>query len=170
MITRNKTILTITSLTSIIATYLTIKTISKYGVKGTLRYIWEGDHLPPHIRDAVDKLDEIELKMKKQMKRKLEKIETMIEVAKLNSVDGGEANDKVDDESTLLLSSTLPTLSKDLSMISYTLDQLAASVDSVQTYGEIDLKKSKKELSASIVQMMEKVDTYLKLCGVTYVV
>ena len=25
-----------------------------------MRYIWEGDHLPPHIRDAVDTLDDVD--------------------------------------------------------------------------------------------------------------
>mmetsp|Transcript_1540 Transcript_1540/g.2208 ORF Transcript_1540/g.2208 Transcript_1540/m.2208 type:complete len:202 (+) Transcript_1540:46-651(+) len=185
------TTITITTITAVAATYALSKVISSCGgIGGTLRYIWEGDHLPPHIREAVDALDDLEyIKLVKQ-KKKLDKVEIMVEVARLNSVDDGEEEgcDSGDGNSATMITdekhemqnqpqgqssksksplsqTPTPALSKDLSMLSYTLDKLAAEIDSVQSCGDADVKRRKKEISKAIVKMMEKVDGYLKECG-----
>ena len=148
------------TITTIVTTYYLTKSIRNYGIAGTLRYIWEGDHLSPEIRDAVDTLEEVELKLKKQ-KKKLDKVEIMIEVERLNSVDGvSDGSDSINQLEPSV------TLSKDLTMLSYTLDKIAAEIDSVQSYGDVDVKRRKKENSSTLVSMMEKVDRFLKECGI----
>lgn len=171
---------TITTLGTI-TIYLLSKPISKYGLSGCLRYVWEGDHLPPHVRDAFDELDKVEYKQLKKERKRLEKIEVTIQLAKLNSVDSGmEGNDKkssasssadstvVEGDETLndILAQT-PTLTKDLAGLSYSLDVLASTVDSVGSHGNVDVKARKKVLSNALVQMMERVDSFLKECGVS---
>jgi len=62
--------------------------------------------------------------------------------------------------------SQAPSLSTDLSVLSYSLDKLAADVDTVQSHGDDDVRKRKKDLSKKIVQMMNVVDGFMKDCGV----
>ena len=159
-----KTTLTITTIAT---TYFLTKSIRNYGLSGTLRYIWEGDHLPPEIRDAVDTLEDVELKLKKQTK-KLEKVEVMIELGRLNSVDvsSTSANNSTDRSDNGNQLSPSVALSKDLTMLSYTLDKIAADIDSVPSHGDADVKRRKKANSRKLVSMMEKVDGFLKECGI----
>jgi len=173
--------LTLTTLSTIITTYYLGKSIHKYGLNGTLRLIWEGDHLTPDVREAVDMLDSLGSKIKKN-KKKLEKIEVMVEVEKLNSVDDGQSsnnnyknnndndgdsnsNNIVEDSITTSLTPS-PLLSKELSMLSYTLDKLAADIDSVKSCNDIEVKRRKKEFSKMLVSMMEVVDSFFKECGI----
>ena len=166
------TAVTLTAITTIGTTYL----VSKYGLSGALRYIWEGDHLPPHIREAIDILDDVEIRLKKQ-KKKLDKVEMVVEVARLNSVDSvddsnaDDTNDADNEhaktkQNVQVLSNVSPLLSKDLSMLSYTLDKLASEIDSVQSSGDVDVKRRKKEMSGVLVSMMERIDGFLKECGI----
>jgi hypothetical protein len=74
------------SITAILTTYIISKPLSKYGLSGTLRLVWEGDHLPSHIRASIDKLLAIEGNIKKE-KKKINTLSVTIETAKLNSVD-----------------------------------------------------------------------------------
>ena len=88
-------IVTTAAAAAIATTYLLTKPlISKYGLSGTVRLIWEGDHLPPHIRECVDKLQDIEMKLKKE-KRSMNRIKVVIETAKLNSVDHDDENEHI---------------------------------------------------------------------------
>ena len=173
--------LTLTTFTTIVTTYYLSKSIHKYGLNGTLRLIWEGDHLTPDVREAVDMLDSLGSKIKKN-KKKLEKIEVMVEVEKLNSVDDGQSsnnnyknnndndgdsnsNNIMEDSITTSLNPS-PLLSKELSMLSYTLDKLAADIDSVKSCNDIEVKRRKKEFSKMLVSMMEVLDSFLKECGI----
>mmetsp|Transcript_8941 Transcript_8941/g.13521 ORF Transcript_8941/g.13521 Transcript_8941/m.13521 type:complete len:203 (-) Transcript_8941:136-744(-) len=84
---QNISLATITlSITAILTTYIISKPLSKYGLSGTLRLVWEGDHLPSHIRVSIDQLKAIEGKIKKE-KKKINTLSVTIETAKLNSVD-----------------------------------------------------------------------------------
>jgi hypothetical protein len=185
--------LTIIATTTIATTYFLSKSIYKYGLNGTIRLIWEGDHLPPEIREAVDILDDIGKKLKKNQK-KLENVEIMVEVEKLNSVDvvngshcsggsnvgdDGNNNDGINNtgsktagtstsssDTRIITICPSASLSKQLSMLSYTLDKLAADTDSVKSYNDTHVKSRKREYSAAIVKMMEKVDGFLKECGI----
>uniref|UniRef100_A0A7S2U8C1 BAG domain-containing protein n=1 Tax=Attheya septentrionalis TaxID=420275 RepID=A0A7S2U8C1_9STRA len=124
----------------------TQRMISKYGVDGTLRLIWEGDHLKPEIREAMDNLDTLEFKKIAKSERKLEGMEVTVETARLNSID-----------ETIL--ETLPVqLKKQLAMLSSQLDALAADVDSIQSNGDAEVKRRKKYLSVKLVEMMERAD------------
>jgi hypothetical protein len=210
----NATTITITTTTILaaISTYIATKSISKYGIQGTLRYIWEGDHLSPHIRHEMDTLASIQSKMIQQ-KKKLNRVSVTIETAKLNSVDeiieegekdekdlegssssspndsngvgGGTLHPTSEDETGASTStsvskgeqpsthmirhyilSQVPSLSKDLGMLSYKLDQLAAEVDAVQSHGDEDVKRQKKELSQKLVEMMGSCDGFMVECGV----
>ncbi len=141
-----------------------MKTVSRYGISGALRYVWEGDHLPPHIREVMLVLDKIKVKQRKLQKR-LTDIEIMIEMAKLNSVDGEDSDEAVNagrnfDEYNL--NTQMPTLSKDLSILSNDLDILASDIDAVHSYGDFDIRRKKKELSTLTVGMMDTLDSFLK--------
>ena len=168
------------TLTTIVTTYTVSKLVSKYGFNGTLRYIWEGDHLPPHIRDAVDTLDDVEDQLNSSIQKKLKKVDVMMEVARLNSVDGGSNNidnkSEKDDNDTqkemdsekkgrMMISDPPAPLIKDLGILSHKLDKLASEVDSVQSCNDAELKTRKKELSSRTVRLMDKVDEYIEECG-----
>ena len=194
------------TMTTLASTYLITKAISKYGVSGTLRLLWEGDHIPPHIRDAINSLDDLANRAIPKQARKLDKVDCIIQLAKLNSVDDenydSDAYYDIDDESaitnnTIASASTsatanssnistssssntttssrrrhyiiaqTPQLTKDLSGLSYNLDKLAAEVDAVQSHGDSEVKRRKKELSTLLVKMMERVDGFMVECGVT---
>lgn len=171
---------TVVSLVSIsIATLATTYLVSKYGVSGTLRYIWEGDHLPSEIRDELEKLESIQSKLRAQ-KKIINRITVLIETAKLNSVDeiiereeespvesdaSGDDSSNQDVKRHYILSQ-VPSLSKDLGMLSYNLDSLAAKVDSVQSHDNEDVKKQKKDLSRKLVDMMKVCDGFMIDCGV----
>lgn len=167
--------LTVAATTAIATAYFLTKSVYKYGLNGTIRLIWEGDHLPPQIREAVDILDDISKKLKKN-KKKLENAEIMVEVEKLNSVDVVNGSQNNDDGNTcsstgggdkkIITICPSTSLSKQLSMLSYTLDKLAADIDSINSYNDTHVKSRKKEYSATVVKMMERVDGFLKECGI----
>ena len=161
----------------------------KYGgLDGLLRLIWEGDHLPPHIRMSVELLDEISEKYIGKETRRLQKIEVSIQAAKMNSVDHeyetlvmdpshmGPSSSSSAAESTgmnqdeypkyYILAQT-PTLKKELSLLSQNLDKIAAKVDEIPSYNDIHVKSQKKKISKCIVDMMETADRYIHECGVS---
>ena len=92
--------------------------------------------------------------MPREMNR-LEQVEISIETARLNSVDGSD--DQILEQ--------YPQIKKDLSMVSYRLDKVAAEVDSVQSHGNVEVKRRKKYLSNKLVCMMERADSLIALCG-----
>lgn len=151
------------------------RSISKYGLAGTVRLIWEGDHLPPHVRESMDTLDELEGASIPKEENVLEQIEVTVETARLNSVDGpaspaknaGSAEEvgdsTVDAGKNDEILSQYPHLRKDISTLSYRLDKLAATADSVQSHGNVEVKQRKKQLSSILVKMMERTDALMKL-------
>jgi hypothetical protein len=143
------------SVTAAIATYYLSKAVSKYGAKGFVRLIWEGDHLEPTTREAWDALDGLEANALPREEKRLEKLEIAVETARLNSVDGSD--DQILEQ--------YPQIKRDLSMVSYRLDKVAAEVDSVQSHGNVEVKRRKKHLSNTIVYMMERADSLIALCG-----
>ena len=143
------------SVTAAFVTYYLSKAISKYGAKGFVRLVWEGDHLEPNIREAWDALDGLEANAVPREMNRLEQVEIAIETARLNSVDGSD--DQILEQ--------YPQIKKDLSMVSYRLDKVAAEVDSVQSHGNVEVKRRKKYLSNKLVCMMERADSLIALCG-----
>lgn len=168
----NKPATIVISITAIVVTSVALKSIAKYGLRGTLNYIWIGDHLTPDIRESTDTLEHIEFKcIPKELKR-LNKLEIVISTATLNSVDEGEMkndemgmNHEKDTNNAYYMYSQIPSLSKDLGTLSYNLDKLAADVDAVQSHGNDSVKAKKKELSNRIVKMMNTVDDLIETCG-----
>jgi len=182
------------SITAILTTYIISKPLSKYGLSGTLRLVWEGDHLPSHIRVSIDKLLAIEGKIKKE-KKKINTLSVTIETAKLNSVDEIVSQDKYDEEKEEeeqeeeekdyeiigdttrneshvppppkrhYILSQVPSLMTDLSRLSYVLDKFAAELDQVSSHGDAEVKRRKKELSKKVVDMMEVCDGFIQECG-----
>ena len=107
----------------------------------------------------------------------MNRIETTIQTAKLNSVDDEIVDIHIPTSSTSssgegqtsqkhYILSQVPSLTTDLSTLSYTLDKLAAEVDSVQSHGDEDVRRRKKELSTKLVDMMGVCDGFIKECGV----
>jgi hypothetical protein len=168
----NKPVTIVISITAIVVTSAALKSIAKYGWKGTFRYIWIGDHLTPDVRESTDALEHIELKcIPKELKR-LNKLEIVISTASLNSVDEGEMkkdemgmNQEEDRNNAYYMYAQIPSLSKDLGTLSYNLDKLAANVDAVQSYGNETVRRKKKDLSNRIVKMMNSVDFLIETCG-----
>lgn len=168
----NKTTKIVLSITAAAISVAALKSIKKYGLEGTLRYIWIGDHLTPAMREVTDTLEHIELKCIPKECKRLHKLEIIISTAKLNSVDEGEIrpndmDDKKDEDTNneYYMYSQIPSLSKDLATLSYNLDKLAADIDSVQSHGNNTVKTKKKELSNVIVNMMNTVDALIQTCG-----
>lgn len=142
--------------------------ISKYGVQGALRYIWEGDHHPPEIREAIDELDEIEEMQIPKILSKIDKIQVIIQTAYLNSVDI-DTNTPSTIQKKEILNSLPPqsfsNLKKKIAMASHELDRIAADIDSIRSYGNAELKSQKKNFSSLIVSLMKPVDEYMDLCS-----
>mmetsp|Transcript_28378 Transcript_28378/g.33613 ORF Transcript_28378/g.33613 Transcript_28378/m.33613 type:complete len:220 (-) Transcript_28378:276-935(-) len=81
------------TITTIASSYYITRKISQYGLTGSLRLLWEGDHLPPNIRNAIDALDDLSERKIPKQGRKLDKIDCTIQLAKLNSVDDDDDDD-----------------------------------------------------------------------------
>lgn len=146
---------TVVALASVIGTCVTTKLILSYGFGGLLRLIWEGDHLSPDVREAIDALDDLEKRQLSKRKRELKHLRVKIERAKLDSVDGGlenESNDKFlsdkdghSGSSVNVIMLQFPMLKKDLSLLSHNLDNLVFAIDSVRSHGDSDVKEKKKK-------------------------
>ncbi len=146
---------------------------SHRGINGILRYIWVGDHLPPLIREAMDKLDTVEERMT-MAEVQLETIEILIERTLLESVDGPTASstelndqdqtkkgdpsetDRYDLQKHLFQQH--PELKKDIALFSNLLDEMAASIDAINSQSDEEVKRRKKGLSNKIVNLMNELD------------
>lgn len=140
------------------AVYLFVPLVSEYGWEGALRYIWEGDAFPHHIRKYLDSLEDGEASLDAAGKT-LTELEEGLERARLDSVDGSEA------------SSILPLweknifrmdLRKQLAKLSYDLDNIAANLDNIISEELGDVKIKKKKLSKQVVQYMERADCLIQ--------
>lgn len=171
---------TILTTTLLIYKHKTIKTYYKEhrGYKGLLRYIWVGDYLPPKLRQSMDKLDQVEIRITKSDEQ-LEQIEVLIERARLESVDGSTTNigtrddegtsiqqkqsqsinDKItQEELTNRLFQQYPKLRTKIGIFSNKLDTLAACIDDIKSHSDDEVKTRKKYLSNRIVELMNGLD------------
>lgn len=134
-----------------------------------LRYIWIGDFLPPHIREAMDKLDNVSERMIKA-ELQLEEIEILIGRVELESVDGpkllpeqdsNNAADTVDNKEDFKkqLFQRYPELRTKIGLFSSSLDKLAYTIDSINSHRDADVKTRKKQLSNKIVELMNTLDS-----------
>jgi hypothetical protein len=119
----------------------------------------------------MDELDELEYSKLPQQERLLEQLELEIEVASLNSID-----DDVTTFPALRQTNTHTTSAKiwnnssfdgvhvtgktkqKIAMLSSTLDDLVASIDSIPSLQTHKLKQRKKVLSNIAVELLERVD------------
>ena len=92
LMTRSSLAIAAGSATAAIASYYLSRAISKYGAKGFVRLIWEGDHLEPNVREAWDALDGLEASAVPREEKRLEKVEIAFETARLNSVDARKSS------------------------------------------------------------------------------
>mmetsp|Transcript_32273 Transcript_32273/g.47051 ORF Transcript_32273/g.47051 Transcript_32273/m.47051 type:complete len:179 (-) Transcript_32273:114-650(-) len=160
----------ITGTVTILTTIYITKSISQYGLSGTLRLLWEGDHLTPECRESMDTLDQVQNKTIPKLGKKLEQLEVTMEVAKLNCVDGPSLDEKTtttEEEEAIKIQilTQYPKMKTDLSGLSYNLDKAAAKIDSARSDGEQEVKARKKELSNIIVGLMDRADVLIALCG-----
>jgi len=151
------------SATAVAATYFLSLAISRYGLNGLLRLIWEGDHLPPDVRESVDALYTLESDALPKEECNMERVQVTIETVLLNSVDDEPSSGA----ETKTILEHHPQIRRDLSMLSYRLDAIAADVDSVLSCGNADVKMRKKQLSDVLVRLMKKTDSLIALCGGT---
>jgi hypothetical protein len=131
--------------------------VQNYGFDGALRFLWEGDPNPEHIRDHVRTLNTAAKALNTQQKT-ISVFEEGLERARLDTIDDSDAS------SILVLwrknlPSSLLDLRKHLAKLSYDLDRLAATVDQVPTDEEI--RQQKKQLSKRVVFLMERADALI---------
>jgi hypothetical protein len=138
--------------------WMSWRLVSNYGFDGALRLIWEGDHLLPEIREAMDTLDQIENDQLPKKQRKCQALETVLEGASLDSVDGGEVEVDTIVPTKTVVSGKIRT---DLSGLSDAVDKLAFKVDSVESHGDAEVRQRKKALSKHLVILMERVDSLI---------
>jgi len=132
------------------------KSLSQYGVEGTLRYIWEGDPYPPERRDAMNRLGKVELAIEQESL--LDCLEESLARARLDSVE-----DVTIIEPQWIIAHAPRDLERDLAKISHDLDTLAANVDAVPSHGDAEIKRRKKAYSEQVVKMMARADFMLSL-------
>ncbi|KAL3769036.1 hypothetical protein ACHAW5_005152 [Stephanodiscus triporus] len=132
------------------------------GMSGLLRWVWLGDHLPPHIRRSMDDLDDVEKRMV-ESDEELEQIEISIERARLESVDGGTTNGDDNESRRQSLFQQDPKLRTRIGLYSSTLDMLASSIDSVKSHSDDEVKRRKKALSNNIVELMNELDRMISI-------
>ena len=132
------------------------QSVSKYGTKGTLRYIWEGDPYSPELRKALNRLEKVEQAIEREYI--LNRLEESLARAKLDSLD-----DDMTIEPQWIIAHAPRDLEKDLAKISHNLDTLAATVDAVPSHGDADIKGRKKRASQQLVLMMERADEMLEV-------
>mmetsp|Transcript_28852 Transcript_28852/g.44856 ORF Transcript_28852/g.44856 Transcript_28852/m.44856 type:complete len:204 (-) Transcript_28852:24-635(-) len=119
----------------------------KYGAKGAMRMIWEGDYMSEENRDAMDKLEKYSKKMPKIIKN-IETVESWFELQKLNSIDSDKASFPISAE-----------IRKKTSNLSYEVDTLASDVDSVLSKDKCEeVVKLKKETSSELANIMSRLD------------
>lgn len=129
------------------------------------------DPLPPNVRLAMDELDELEYSKLPKQERLLEQLELEIEVASLNSIDDGvmtfsslrqtntnTTSDKTSCNSYVGGVHVTGKTKQKIAMLSSTLDDLVASIDSIPSLQTHELKQRKKVLSNIAVKLLERVD------------
>ncbi|ACI64553.1 predicted protein [Thalassiosira pseudonana CCMP1335] len=129
------------------------------GMQGMLRYIWVGDYLPPSIRQSMDELDKVGQGLL-SADDQLDLIETKVQRAQLESVDGptdGGSDNNGDDLQKQIFQQN-PELRKDIGVFSSRLDRLAATIDSVKSHSDEEVKRRKKQMSNKIVTLMTELD------------
>lgn len=141
-------------------------------MEGIARLIWLGDFLPPQLRISMDKLDEIEALMLKSQ-QELEQIEISVERIRLESVDddrtmtysdaaaGTAASSEETTDIQISVFRQKPELRTQIGVYSYKLDTLAASIDSVKSHSDDEVKRRKKQISNGIVKLMNDLDTII---------
>jgi hypothetical protein len=152
--------------------YLLRPTVEEYGWEGTLKFIWEGDAYPGHIRHYIDILENAEVERSIQ-ESKIHGMETALELARLDSVDDDETDhghslSKDTVERWIVNYSPDGNLERTLVNVSDVLDKLAAKVDGVVLSSSAkddtdtnlmrQIKQRKKILSKVLVNDMERCD------------
>lgn len=139
------------------SSYWAFRLVQAYGCEGALRYIWEGNPHPERIRGHIASLESAEKALKAQ-EDTISVLEEGLQRARLDTID----------ESTLSsifilwrknLPSALFDLRKHLANLSSELDKLAAHIDQVPIEDEV--RQRKKELSKTVVGVMERVDALI---------
>ena len=141
-----------------------------WGIHGIFRYIWLGDYLPPPIRKSMDDLDGISQDLNRS-ESQLENIETLVQRALLESVDGPftyeidseNANNCSKQEIQTQIFQQNPGLRKEIGFFSTRLDRLAARIDTVLSHSNDEVKKRKKQLSNKVVALMDALDTTIAM-------
>jgi hypothetical protein len=150
-----------TSLTAsalIATTYCVYQLVNEYGWEGTYYYVWDGDPHPPHLRDRMISLENIDNKLDKKEKV-VSTLEEGLERASLDSVDGSD----LAHIQKLWQKNVTKDLRQTLNLLSYDLDELAAKVDQVIAGDVAEIKTKKKDLSTRAVQLMERADALIRV-------
>ena len=133
---------------------------------------------PPNIREAMNQLDKVDIRMKEE-EMQLDEIEILIERVELESVDGPisdlhQNNSNVEEASRSgkeeelkkQLFEQYPELRTSIALFSNRLDTLASTIDSVNSHQDMEIKTRKKKLSNKIVAMMSCLDNKMMSLGV----
>ena len=132
-----------------------------YGLDGALRFIWEGDPNPHHIRDQIENLNGAEKALRKHAKT-IATLEEGLQRAKLDTIE-----DSAPSAIIAVWRRNVPENLRDLRMrlalLSTDLDKVAAKIDEVRppAEGGEEVRNRKKQLSSRVVKLMERTDALI---------
>lgn len=132
--------------------------VQAYGWDGTIRYIWEGDHLPREIRQLVDIIQKVSQSLH-NVDATILILEEGLEQARLDTIDRTSPPDILQRWRTNLHRAT-HDIRKDLAKVSFDLDVLASKIDQIPTKEEVRFQK--KELSSRTVLLMARTDQLIE--------
>jgi len=119
----------------------------------TIRVIWEGDHLIPEDRDAVNKLFNCQKRIV-NLQEKINEVKRIIELEKLNSISEDET----------LAFRTSGVLLKKTAFLNSEVDKLASAVDMTTSPRRTqEVLTLKKKLSKEIVELMGVIDKIIAI-------
>jgi len=142
------------SLVVTVAAYNTYRLVRQHGWQGALYYVWDGDPTLPYLRDRIAVLSSTEEKLEKKQLT-ISGLEEALQRARLDTIDGA---DMTDVRQLWAKYSRSKDLRQKLALLSHDLDQLAATLDRIESANDTSVQAKKKKLSSSVVLLMERTD------------
>jgi small-conductance mechanosensitive channel len=132
--------------------------VREHGWDGAVRFIWEGDPNPEHVREHIATLCATE-KALNEHEKIVSLLEEGLEKARQNTFDESRSQDSILAIWRQNLPHSLLDLRKQLAKVSSDLDNLAAAIDQVPTENEVG--REKKLQSNRVVGLMDRVDALI---------
>ena len=134
--------------------------IRAYGVEGALRYIWDGDPNPEHLRGFLNAFNTAQNSIETHTQT-IADLEEALERARQHTSESGRpaSTGSCILEAWRNKMQEKPDLRRILASLSYDLDAVAAMIDQVQSE---ELRQRKKRLSQQVVALMNRMDILIE--------